>query len=260
LDGDEQLEVVFAGHDGKLYAFNHNGTGFTQPSGVLAIPDPGAPANKQRMTASPIIADVDGNGDFEIFIGNHNGNFYGYHHTGALISGFPFHTNLEIHATAAAGDFDGNGDFEVAFASYDGSVNVIDFQGPVTAAAMAWPTQGQNNARTCVFGELGPWQTGAGDVSTVPTPFGLEQNFPNPFHDGTSIAYASPRPMAMKLRVFDVSGRVVRILVEGTVPAGRHTTVWDGRDERGRETTAGVYFYRLEGADETLTRKTIRLR
>jgi hypothetical protein len=260
LDGDAQLEVVFAGHAGKIYAFNHNGTGFTQPSGVFAIPDPGAPIQKQWMTATPIIADVDGDGDFEIFIGNHNGNFYGYHHNGTLMAGFPFHTNLEIHATAAAGDLDGNGDFEVAFASYDGSVNVIDFTGPVTAAAMPWPTLGQNNARTSVYGEAGPWQTGTGDLTTVVTPFGLEQNVPNPFRGGTSIAYASPRPMPVTLRVFDVSGRMVRTLVDGVVPAGRHTVTWDGRDERGLETTAGVYFYRLDGENETLTKKTIRLR
>ena len=260
LDGDAQLEVVFAGHAGKIYAFNHNGTGFLQPSGVFAIPDPGAPANKQFMTASPIIADVDGDGEFEIFIGNHNGNFYGYHDNGTLISGFPFHTNLEIYATAAAGDLDGNGDFEVAFASYDGSVNVIDFNGPVSAAAMPWPTQAQNNARTCVYGEAGPWQTGTGDLGTAFAAFGLEQNTPNPFREGTTISYASPRPQPLKLRVFDVSGRLVRTLVDQVMPAGRFTIAWDGRDDHGQVTTAGVYFYRLEGENEMLTRKTIRLR
>jgi flagellar hook assembly protein FlgD len=49
-------------------------------------------------------------------------------------------------------------------------------------------------------------------------------------------------------------------LVVGVVRAGRHTVTWDGRDERGLETTAGVYFYRLDGENETLTKKTIRLR
>ncbi|HET9887626.1 MAG TPA: C25 family cysteine peptidase [bacterium] len=260
LDGDAQLEVVFATHGGKIYAFNHNGTGFTQPSGVLATPDPGAPGNKQFMTASPIIADIDGDGDFEIFIGNHNGNFYGYHHNGTLITGFPFHTNLEIHATAAAGDLDGNGDFEVAFASYDGSVNVVDFTGPVSAAAMPWPTQGQNNARTCTYGEAGPYQTGAGDISTPFATFGLEQNTPNPFREGTNIVYSSPRPMPLQLRVFDVSGRLVRTLVDQVMPAGRFTIAWDGRDDHGKETSAGVYFFRLEGEHEMLTKKTVRLR
>jgi hypothetical protein len=260
LDGDAQLEVVVGCVDGKIYAFNHNGTGFLQGSGVFATPDPTAPLAKQRMTASPIIANVDGDSDFEIFVGNHNGNFYGFHHTGALMSGFPLHTNLEIYSTAAAGDFDGNGDLEVAFASYDGSVNVINFSGPATPAAMPWPTLGQNNARTSVYGEAGPGQTGVGDLAGATFSFALEQNVPNPFVNGTSIRYAAPKEMPVKLRVFDVSGRVVKTLVDGVVPSGRFVTHWDGRDDEGRATSAGVYFYRLEGESETLTRKTVRLR
>ena len=49
-------------------------------------------------------------------------------------------------------------------------------------------------------------------------------------------------------------------LISGTVPSGRHAVAWDGRDNRGRSLSSGVYFYRLHGGRETLTRKLVRLR
>lgn len=259
LDADPQLEVVVGCEDGKIYAFNHNGTGFTQTGGLFAHPDPAAPIVDQKITASPIIVNVDGDSDFEIFIGNHTGKFYGYHHTGVLMAGFPIKTDLPIHSTAAAGDFDGNGDLEVAFASYDGTVNVLDFTGPAVPAAMPWPTYAQNNARTAVYGEAGPYQTGAEGLAASFS-FSLDQNAPNPFQGQTQILFAAPHSMAVKLGVYDVQGRLVKSLYDGTVAAGQHRVTWDGRDESGKATTAGVYFYRLDGPEKTLTRKSIRVR
>ncbi len=262
LDGDPQLEVVVAtsSPDGKVYAFNHDGSGFLAPGGLFAFPDPTAQGTLQSITATPIIVNVDGDSDFEIFFGHLNGKFYGYHHTGVLMSGFPVSTDLEIYSTAAAGDLDGNGDIEIAFASFDGSVNVLDFSGPATPANMPWPMEGQNPARTAVYGELGPWQTGSGDLASIITAFALEPNMPNPFARSTTIRFASPRETPVVLRIFDVSGRAVRTLINGSIPAGRHSFTWDGRDDGGRETSAGVYFVRLEGDQKMLTQKTIRVR
>ncbi len=260
LDADPQLEIVVTALDGKIYAFNHDGTGFLAPGGLFAFPDPSAPVAKQRITASAIIANVDGDSDFEIFVGHHNGKFYGYTHTGVLIPGFPVSTDLEIYATAAAGDIDGNGDIEIAFGSFDGTVNVLDFSGPATPANLPWPMEGQNPHRTAVYGELGPWQTGSNDMLSAIAAFALEPSMPNPFAGATTIRFAAPQPTPVVLRIFDVSGRAVRTLLDGSVPAGRHSYIWDGRDDGGHETSAGVYFVRLEGADKLLTQKTIRIR
>jgi hypothetical protein len=88
--------------------------------------------------------------------------------------------------------------------------------------------------------------TGVGDRDTPARP-GLHPNVPNPFNPRTTIAYdVGPREGMVRLRVFDVQGRLVRILVDARRTAGRHLAVWDGRDERGIRVPSGIYFCRLQ--------------
>jgi hypothetical protein len=90
--------------------------------------------------------------------------------------------------------------------------------------------------------------------------FALRQNAPNPFRDGTAIAFQLPQPERARLEIFDVAGRKVATVLERELPAGAHRVVWDGRDAAGNEVSAGIYFYRLEaGVDEGL-RKMILLK
>lgn len=88
----------------------------------------------------------------------------------------------------------------------------------------------------------------------------LRQNVPNPVRGSTSIEYALPRESDMSLRIYDVTGRVVRTLANGLRPAGLSTASWDGRDESGAVLSSGIYYYRLSSADGTLTRRLTVLR
>jgi hypothetical protein len=84
----------------------------------------------------------------------------------------------------------------------------------------------------------------------------LEQNVPNPFNPATAIAYTVPEGgAAVRLDVLDLEGRLVRTLIDGLRPAGRHTATWDGLTRRGTPAAAGVYLYRLESDGRTETRK-----
>jgi flagellar hook assembly protein FlgD len=62
------------------------------------------------------------------------------------------------------------------------------------------------------------------------------------------------------LSIYDVSGRLVRNLVNGAVPAGHHVVTWDACDESGRRVTSGVYFYRMTAPDFSQVRKVTLLR
>ena len=89
----------------------------------------------------------------------------------------------------------------------------------------------------------------------------LGQSVPNPFTGSAArIPFVLPQGGDVRLRVLDLAGRQVRLLVQGRLEAGRREVVWDGRDDGGREVSAGVYLYEVESLGLRATRRLIRLR
>lgn len=79
---------------------------------------------------------------------------------------------------------------------------------------------------------------------------------PNPFNPLTTISYELASAESVSLRVFDLSGRLVRVLVSGeNLAEGRHEIIWNGRDDAGRQVVSGIYFYRLEAGTFIETRR-----
>lgn len=93
-----------------------------------------------------------------------------------------------------------------------------------------------------------------------PHRYELNQNQPNPFNSSTAIQYAIPKTTHVSLKIYDISGRLVRVLVDGLHKASYSTTYWDGRDEMGRKVSPGIYFYHLETGDFKDTKKLILIR
>ncbi|MEN8007948.1 MAG: FlgD immunoglobulin-like domain containing protein [Candidatus Krumholzibacteriota bacterium] len=73
---------------------------------------------------------------------------------------------------------------------------------------------------------------------------------PNPFNPATTISYELAQPGHVSLEIFDLTGRRVQTLVSGSLPAGPHQAIWQGRDSGGRRMASGVYFCRLETAHQ----------
>jgi parallel beta-helix repeat protein len=97
----------------------------------------------------------------------------------------------------------------------------------------------------------------------LPGQFQLMQNRPNPFNPTTTIEYAIPASAAsvpVNVSVYDVTGRLVRTLVDRTESAGFHSVVWDGRDARGAPVASGVYFYRIVAGGFHADRKMVLLK
>jgi PKD repeat protein len=95
-----------------------------------------------------------------------------------------------------------------------------------------------------------------GDVMSVR--YSLEQNVPNPFNPMTTIYFELPEPATVRLQVFDVSGRMVRNLLNGaSLGAGRQDIVWNGKDDSGLQVAAGVYFYHLNAGTFNQTKRMV---
>ena len=88
----------------------------------------------------------------------------------------------------------------------------------------------------------------------------LAGNAPNPFSGETIISFSTPSAGNTTLRVYDMTGRLVRTLTDGDLPAASHSVVWDGLDESGSEVGTGIYFCRLESAGQSVSHKLVRVR
>ena len=89
----------------------------------------------------------------------------------------------------------------------------------------------------------------------LPSDLQFLPNYPNPFSDQTTLEYVLPEPGPVRLAVYDVLGRQVRVLVDERQSAGRHTVPWNGHDESGRRMASGMYLARLVVGETTKVRK-----
>ncbi len=103
--------------------------------------------------------------------------------------------------------------------------------------------------------------TGVKEIaSTIPTAYGLSQNFPNPFNPMTTIIVDVPQRGNVRLVIYTMVGQEVATLMDGEYAAGRYEVTWKGRDGFGVQVASGVYLYRLEAGTFSSTKKMILLR
>ena len=88
----------------------------------------------------------------------------------------------------------------------------------------------------------------------------LYQNYPNPFNPSTSIEFYLPKRERASLKIYDVSGRLVRTIIDESLDQGEHKYSWDGANNEGRRVSSGVYFYMLRSESIELSRKAVLLR
>ena len=92
-------------------------------------------------------------------------------------------------------------------------------------------------------------------VEEVPEAFALHGAYPNPFNPQTTIRYDVPESAQVRLAVYDVLGRQVRVLVDGTREAGTHEVTFDASS-----LPSGVYVYRIEPGSYAATRTMLLMK
>ncbi len=99
-------------------------------------------------------------------------------------------------------------------------------------------------------------------IMNLPTEFKLYPNCPNPFNPQTTLAYDIPTGInsQIQLKIYDITGREIRSLVNKAHEAGRYKIDWDGRDRYGNSVASGIYFYQLRAQDIIMTNKMILIR
>ena len=89
----------------------------------------------------------------------------------------------------------------------------------------------------------------------IASQFELNHAYPNPFNPSTAIDYTLAVDTELNVSVYDMNGRLVKILVNGIMKAGFNQVIWNASHE-----TSGVYFIRFESNELTLTEKVVLIK
>ncbi len=99
------------------------------------------------------------------------------------------------------------------------------------------------------------------DVNVPPPSADLGAAYPNPFNASTRIPFVVPDGnVRVRLEIYNLLGRKVRTLVDGSKPVGNHLVTWNGRDENGADLVSGVYFVKFSFENDYATRKVLLLK
>ncbi len=189
------------------------------------------------------------------------------------VAGDPITDGLTI--TTQGGDGANNQEYPSDIDPYNGSTSVWTYsagrnagvradEGTYRVVYFSFGYEAINNAadRALVMDRVLDWLnpdlTGADDIPA--RALALSQNVPNPFNPKTDISFSLAQTGAVKLEVFDVQGRSVKVLTDGVLNAGDHMRTWDGTDAKGHQVPSGLYFYKLSADQKSETKKMVMLK
>jgi hypothetical protein len=88
----------------------------------------------------------------------------------------------------------------------------------------------------------------------------LYQNFPNPFNPSTNIKFSLIEIEDVSIRVYNILGKEIKLLLDKNLPAGEYTIQWDGKDDKGNIVPVGVYFIQMKADNYQHTIKSVLLK
>ena len=94
----------------------------------------------------------------------------------------------------------------------------------------------------------------------LPSKFILYKNHPNPFNPTTTIRYDLPKNELVNISVYDMKGRMVKTLVNGSQNTGHNSVKWNGTNDKNEQVAAGLYIYTLQVGEFRQTKKMVLLK
>jgi len=132
------------------------------------------------------------------------------------------------------------------------------------SGSVEWVTVQAGHITTIPWGGVSPsvqlTQRPEVKLSPVPKEYALSQNYPNPFNPSTTIQFQLPKGSYVSLKIYDLTGREIRTLINKQMEAGYHKVVWDGTNNQGEKVVSGIYFYRIEAGTFSQIRRMILIK
>lgn len=148
----------------------------------------------------------------------------------------------------------------------DFAISTLPNSSPAIPGLMTWTTGVEGAAAVPMLAATGQpevaWvhlnsSPSATQQDEMPLVTRLLPNVPNPFNPVTEIHFELTASSPVRIAVYDLSGRRVRTLIEGHLPAGAHHQVWNGRDDHGRTLASGAYYVRMVAGTRIDRRKVM---
>jgi len=245
IDGDNDIDMFLVDREGQgnfLRLYRNVGTA----SSYMFVLEPdtirdGSGEIIRQFDMRVTFADIDTDGDMDMFLGTGDGVLLYYRNEGTASTpsfvmqstGFGnIYTGPGYRCIAAIGDVDNDGDLDIVVGRFQGGLLFY-----------------RNTSSTGVRERGGP-----------PLSVALGQNYPNPFNPTTHIRYALKDQGHVRLIVYNTLGQAVATLIDEVRSAGSHTAVWNGLNTDGMPVGSGMYLYRLEVDGGTLTKKLLLVR
>ncbi len=242
FNDDGSKEILFTTFDGFFYAIDTNG-------------DPLANFPLDLDTSiegNMLLANLDGDGIAAIF-GDVNGWLHAIKADGSEAANFPINFNDNLKFAPALGDIDGNGNLNLAVSNIT-AMNLIDLKRP---AYSAWIMHRGNPGRS---GDMFNAMTDNNDLDVPQVNNALLGNYPNPFNPETTISYSLKDAGHVSLEIYNLKGQKVRTLVNEKQSSGKHTIVWNGKDQNNSNVSSGIYFYKMRNGKYSSTKKMILMK
>jgi hypothetical protein len=236
IDGDGDLDLLVGAESsgGTKFFLRDTGNVFIENTTYFSgVSFPGY--------CSPALADIDNDGDLDLFIGRSNGIVNFWENTGdstnpAWSQNNAFTTGIKAKQNAhpSFADLDGDGWLDMILGEYDGNFTYL--RNPY---AEPMSTEDLNNG--------------------IPAAFTLLQNYPNPFNPSTIIRFNLPEASFVELKVYDITGKEVAVLLNEHKAAGEYMVSFDAA-RQNRQLASGIYIYSLRSGNKLHSKKMIYLK